>query len=212
MTGTLRFYDTHFYDLMRGMHAFQTDALKVILVADTYIPCPVFGTRDGLVAYATGDVVYSSLYQCFFVAAQGGTTTLGAPVFSTTLGALTVDGTVVWASCGMAPPSAHTCLADVSAHEIPNGSGYTTGGLTLTQSPALVGKKAVLNLSRAEWLGAITAKYAVIHKLGTANGVVNPLICYVLLNASGANAVSTDGTFLITFDNDALYSLGGWPA
>ena len=212
MSGIIRFYDTHFYDLMRGMHAFQSDTVKIALLADTYVPCPVFGTRAGMVTYVTGDVVYSATYQGFFVAAQGGTTNLGKPVFSSTLGALTTDGTVIWASCGMAPPSSHYRFADVSANEIASGAGYTTGGLTMTKSASLVDKKAVLNLARVEWpTSAITAKYAVIYKLGTANSVVNPLICYVLLDPLGANLVSTDGTFLINFNNDAGYSIGGWP-
>ena len=210
MSGILRLYDTHFYDLMRGMHAFQSDTVKVALLNDTYTPCAVYGTRAGLVGYATGDVVFSALYNCFFVAAQGGTTDLGVPAFDSQVGAATLDGTVVWVSAGLAPPSAHAAFADVSPAEVA-GAGYASGGVSVAVTLTLENREARLALPTVEWSPVtVTAKYAVIYKLGTANGVVNPVIAYILLDTLGANKSSVDGIFKIEFGSSVAYILGGW--
>lgn len=80
----------------------------------------------------------------------------------------------------------HNKWADVSANEIANGNGYTTGGATLgTKSVAATVANTGKYLSAADivWTasgGNIPAwRYAVVYIAGTVAGVINPLIGYV---------------------------------
>lgn len=93
----------------------------------------------------------------------------------------------------------HTILANLT-NEVANGAGYTTGGYTLlsvtwTEAAGVV----TLDAADPQWTasgGPITARFAVIYKLGTANAVVNPLVAYCLLDTTPADVTSTDGNSL----------------
>lgn len=75
--------------------------------------------------------------------------------------------------------------ADVSAHEIAAGNGYTTGGGALTGvSLSLVGGRVVFTSNAYVWTangGYIPGwRRSVVYWLGTRNSKVNPLLCHSL--------------------------------
>lgn len=211
MAGLFRFYDPFFYNLGESVFDLSADTLKLALLSDTYIPCPTYGARAGLLNYAQGDVVFETAYNCFFVCSVGGLSSLGAPLFEVTPGAETVDGAVTWVSCGLAPPSAHEVLADVSGSEI-TGAGYTAGGATASHTHTLAGRRAVLTVPEVLWSAStITAKYGVLYKSGTVGSLTNPLVGYILLDSTNGFSLNDDnGAFLGRFGNDLVYKLGGW--
>lgn len=90
-------------------------------------------------------------------------------------------------------------LGDLSG-EVANANGYGTGGVTLT-TVALTRTANVTKLTadNVVWTasgGSITARYAVLYASGTLNGVVNPLIGYILLDTTPADVSATDGNTL----------------
>jgi len=90
--------------------------------------------------------------------------------------------------------TAHTKFADVSATEAANGSGYTTGGVSISNlGLTMTGTTLKWLLGNPTWVGLTkTFRYAVVYKVGTANSIVNPLVCAVLLDNTPADiAVSS---------------------
>ena len=90
------------------------------------------------------------------------------------------------------PSTAHAILADVSANEVANGNGYTTGGVTLTSCTytQTAGTASFKSGNNPGWTGSgagFNARYALFYKSGTANGKVNPLIGYMLLDSAPAD-------------------------
>lgn len=102
------------------------------------------------------------------------------------------------------PSAANAVLADLSGEV--SGSGYTAGGATLGNVTWVTsGTTAVLDADDPSWTSAtITARYAVIYKSGTANGVTDPLVC---LLDFGADKGVTDGTFTVVFDTAGIVVL-----
>ena len=95
------------------------------------------------------------------------------------------------------PNLAHDEYADISGSEVANGSGYTTGGATLTTVTwAQTGGVATFDSDNAVWTatgGSITARYAAIYD-DTSSG--KKLIGYVLLDTAPADLTATDGNTL----------------
>ena len=97
------------------------------------------------------------------------------------------------------PNAANAVFADLSGEV--TGTGYTAGGATLTDVTwSTSGTTAVLDADDPSWTNAsLTARYAVVYKSGTANGLTNPLVC---LLDFGSDKGVTGGTFTVNF-NDA---------
>lgn len=208
MAGIFRFYDNFFYGLGRGRFNFATDTIKLALLDASYVPSAAYGTRDSLFTYARGDTVYSATYNCFFVVTTAGTTAVGAPPMNDAIGATTLDGTVVWTSVGLAQPSTHAVLADTTGEV--TGTGYSAGGATVSLTHTLTGRRAQLGTPVVVWPGStVTAKYAVLYKVGTVDSVTDPLIGYVLLQTDGTTISSTSGDFRVAFGTEIVYQLGG---
>jgi len=103
--------------------------------------------------------------------------------------------------------------ADVSANEIANGNGYTTGGGTLTGVAAtatsgndgyfLAGTVPVWTASGA---GIPAHRFYVMYVLGTLWGQVNPLIGYFLGDNTPADIPLTAAGITLTVNTPAL----GW--
>jgi hypothetical protein len=93
--------------------------------------------------------------------------------------------------------------ADVSAHEIAAGNGYTAGGASLTGvSLSIVGSNVVFTHSAVTWTasgGYIPAwRRGVIYYNGTLNSKVKPLLAHFLANDAPADASATPDTKLLT--------------
>ena len=93
--------------------------------------------------------------------------------------------------------------ADVSANEIANGNGYTTGGASVTATLSLSsGMK--FTVSAASWTasgGSIPAwRRAVLYYLGTLNGKVNPIVGHFLGDGTNIDvpATTTGNTLTVT--------------
>lgn len=87
-----------------------------------------------------------------------------------------------------------TTTAYTATSEVPNGSGYTTGGNTLTRiDPALSGDTAVVDFADTSWSSAtFTARGALIYNSTDSNAAV------VVLDFGSDRSVSS-GTFTIVF-------------
>ena len=97
-------------------------------------------------------------------------------------------------------------------NEHANGNGYTTGGsalasVTWTRSSGTVTFDSADEVFTASG-GSITARFAVIYKSGTANGIVSPLVCYCLLDSAPADVTATDGnTLTIAMNASGIFTL-----
>ncbi len=96
------------------------------------------------------------------------------------------------------PSTAHTIWADVSANEVETGEGYTTGGITLATP---VATNSNIDYDDVTWTALTkTFRYAVIYKSGTGGGLTNPLVCYLLLDTTPADIVSTGSNYSIIWN------------
>lgn len=98
-------------------------------------------------------------------------------------------------------------------NEHANGNGYLTGGLALTGITwTNSGGTISFACSNAVWTasgGSITARFAVIYRNATVNGIVKPLLCVCLLDTTPADVTATTtNTFTITMPT-ALFQLSG---
>lgn len=100
-------------------------------------------------------------------------------------------------------------------NEHANANGYLTGGATIT--PTWTQSGATTTFDAADlapaWTasgGAITARFGVIYKNATVNGIVKPLLCVCLLDATPADVTAADGNpFNITFNASGIVTLSG---
>jgi hypothetical protein len=98
----------------------------------------------------------------------------------------------------------HDYFDDVSANEV-TGTGYTTGGITLSSKTSTYdGTNNVIVLDAADvtWSSStITARYAVVYDDSGANAASKALIGYVDF---GSDQSSTNGNFTITWDSTGI--------
>jgi hypothetical protein len=98
----------------------------------------------------------------------------------------------------------HDYFDDVSSFEV-TGTGYTTGGLTLSSKTSTYdGTNNVIVLDAADvtWSSStITARYAVIYDDSGASAAAKALIGYVDF---GSDQSSTNGNFTITWDSTGI--------
>jgi hypothetical protein len=98
----------------------------------------------------------------------------------------------------------HDYFDDVSANEV-TGTGYTTGGITLSSKTSTYdGTNNVIVLDAADvtWSSStITARYAVVYDDSGASAAAKALIGYVDF---GSDQSSTNGNFTITWDSTGI--------
>lgn len=105
----------------------------------------------------------------------------------------------------------HDTWSDISANEIANGNGYTTGGATLGSIAvtAVTGgyKFASANVTWTASGGNIPAwRRAVFYISGTVNSVVDPIIATFLGDSTPADVPATSSGNTLTLTCPA----GGW--
>ena len=74
-------------------------------------------------------------------------------------------------------------------NELATANGYTSGGFTVTTNTYVGAKWKTDNIWWQTAATGFSARWMVIYKVGTANGVVNPVLGYVLLDATPADFV-----------------------
>lgn len=109
------------------------------------------------------------------------------------------------------PSTAHTVYADLT-NELSTAAGYTNGGAALGSiNWAHSGGTATFDAADTIWTasgGTITARYAVVRKDGTANAIVSPLICYILLDTAPADVSATTGnTLTLAWNGSGILTL-----
>jgi hypothetical protein len=100
------------------------------------------------------------------------------------------------------PSTEHSVWADITGggHEVATGAGYTTGGVALA-SVTLNRTAGVVTLDAANpsWTALTkTFRYGVLYAEVTRNAVVNPLILYMLFDATPANVVVAGVNWTVT--------------
>lgn len=105
----------------------------------------------------------------------------------------------------------HTIYSDLT-NELSTASGYTNGGAALgSVTWNRSGGTATLDAADTVWTasgGTITARYAVVRKDGTANGIVSPLIGYVLMDTTPADVSVTSGnTLTLQWNASGIFTL-----
>lgn len=200
-------YDLAIKYLLDGTVDLDTDTIRVALLTSAYNPRPGAAAWVAATVYAVNTIIISG--GRYYEAIVGGTSSGALPFFNTTAGSITTDSTVTWYSWGYAPPSAHGVWADVSANEI-SGTGYTAGGVALAgKAVTLSAHGAIFSANTAGWTSALfTARYAVIYKNGTANAVVNPLLCYVLLDDTNIDVgIPVLGAFNLAWPAAGIFAI-----
>src|SRR5690242_12454372 len=104
-------------------------------------------------------------------------------------------------------------LADLT-NEVANANGYTTGGVALSGVTwTNAAGTETLGSGNAVWTaagGAITARFAVIYKVGTFGGIVNPILCVCLLDTTPADVSVADGQQLtVSINASGVLTLSG---
>lgn len=102
--------------------------------------------------------------------------------------------------------SADAVFADVSAHELAAGNGYTQGGIALTN--LLVDNQkfdsddvVFTNLGSPN---AVTFRYAVVYVDATKGSVIRPLISSILIDDTPADVVAAGTNFGIQWSTSGI--------
>lgn len=124
---------------------------------------------------------------------------------------------VVLVASGYTPALTHSTYADISANEVANGNGYTTGGdfpgtTTWTESSGTV----TFDSADPAWTasgGSIVARYAVLVHVAAGSGVpqsTDKLICYSLLDDAPADVTAVSGAdFTIQLAAGGYFQVSG---
>lgn len=100
-------------------------------------------------------------------------------------------------------------------NEHANANGYTTGGVANT-SETWTNAAGVITFdmtSDPTWTasgGSITARFAVIYRNTTVNGIIKPLLAVCLLDTAPADVTATDGNPLtIVMNASGIFNASG---
>lgn len=99
-------------------------------------------------------------------------------------------------------------------NEHSNASGYTTGGIALTNETWTNSTSTTtFDCDDVVWTasgGSIVARFAVIYCNATVNTIVKPLLCVSLLDTAPANVTATTGnTLTIAINASGVFTLSG---
>ena len=128
------------------------------------------------------------------------------------------DGTVDWdtdtikvalVTSSYTFDAAHDEWADVSANEVAAGAGYTTGGIALSGKTVTLATTVAKYIADAPVWSSLTKtfRFGVVYKVGSANGLTDPLICCILFDTTPANIVVTAADFTIQWNANGVIRL-----
>lgn len=172
---------------------------------------PVIPARANTTAYIVGQAYQPAVFNGhWYICTVAGTSASSAPVF-TSNGTIVVDGTATFQDMGVRFPEVFVSdltYGDVAAYEI-TGTGYTTGGLTLTNvTVTRNGDAYMIDANDAVWAGAtFNARYAALYKNGTANSVENALMGIFELDESHADVGASSSSFTIQWNDNGIFTL-----
>lgn len=141
-----------------------------------------------------------TFYQSFSKTLGDGTFDMDANTFKVTL----------HSSSYTPSASAHTVYADLT-NELSTANGYTNTGKALTTVVwSRTGGTTKFDADDTQWTaagGSIVARYAVLRAVGTLNGVVDPLVAYILLDTTPADKTATDtNTFTLAWNASGIFT------
>jgi hypothetical protein len=100
----------------------------------------------------------------------------------------------------------HNRRDDIEADEVPNGSGYTTGGQAVTVTCTLdtANDREDVSFTDLTWTSStITARYAAIYKRRGGASSADELVCWFDF---GGDISTTGGTFSVDFTTPLRFS------
>lgn len=136
---------------------------------------------------------------------------LGKAVFDLTAG--TYNMALFLSTSNANTLSGSQALADLT-NQVANANGYVTGGVALT-GVTYTNAAGVETFTSGNGLwtaagGAITARFAVIYKVGTFGGVVNPILAVCLLDTAPSDVSVADGQqFQVSINAGGIWTLSG---
>ena len=109
-------------------------------------------------------------------------------------------------------PSHTSFDADASAAEVVAGDGYTAGGEIVSGRALTTDVSGVTTLSadNVSW-SALTKTFrgAVLYRQGTSNGIVDPLLAYILFDDTPADVQVNGITFQIEWSASGILTVSG---
>lgn len=108
------------------------------------------------------------------------------------------------------PDAAHDEWADASANEVATGDGYTTGGATLASlAYTRSGATTTLDANDVTWSALTkTFRYAVAYVSGTLGALTNPVLFFILFDATPADLTITGIDFTVSWNTSGILTLG----
>lgn len=105
-------------------------------------------------------------------------------------------------------PNTDTTWSNVSAYEVGTGSGYTAGGVTLSQTCTLSTATVTFDAVDPSWSGfSATFRYMVIvRRAGGALAPSDLLLCYSD-GTGGGSITGGGGTFTVTLNASGIFTV-----
>jgi hypothetical protein len=108
------------------------------------------------------------------------------------------------------PALTHTALSSVT--QAPNGNGYTTGGVSVTQTWTETNGLMTFDSNDPSWTasgGSIIARYAVLYD-DTTTSPADQVIAYSLLDTTPADVTTTNGnTLTLQISANGYFTVSG---
>jgi len=100
-------------------------------------------------------------------------------------------------------------LADLT-NQHANANGYTSGGVTVAATLVQSGAVTTFDSADAQWTasgGSITARFAVVYRVGTFGAFTDPLIGVTLLDTTPADVTATDtNNFTVQMNASGIFA------
>lgn len=106
-------------------------------------------------------------------------------------------------------PTTEDTWSDISANEVANGNGYTTGGTAVTITVNRSGGTVTVDASDVSWAASsITAKYCVIcKKAGGSLTGTDLLLGYADLKTGGGSVSTDNGDFDVLWNASGIFTM-----